>query len=129
MPGKTWNLTQIAAGLVVAGILGVASVASASNAPASTKPHVDTTKPHPVVYPKDSQRAGEQGSVVVRVYVDTKGKPIRFSVAKSSGYKDLDNGAIETAVNWSFVPATRNGEAVSDWAMVKIDYNLPKTPE
>ena len=129
MPGKTWNLTQIVASLAVAGVLGCASVASAGDASANTKPHVDTAKPHPVVYPKDSQRAGEEGSVVVRVYVDAKGKPIRFLVAKSSGYKDLDNGAVETAVNWSFVPATRNGEPVSDWAMVKIDYNLPKTPE
>lgn len=126
MVNEKRNLTRVAAALAMAVILGGASVANAGNASAITKPHVDTVKPHPVVYPKTSQRAGEEGSVVLRVYVDTDGKPSKIAVAKSSGFQDLDNGAVETALNWSFIPATRNGESVSDWTMVKIDYKLPK---
>lgn len=128
MSSKYRNFARVTAGLAFAVFLGVVSVASAGTAQASTEPHVDTTKPTPVVYPKESQRAGEEGSVVLRVYVDTYGKSSKLTVAKSSGFKDLDNGAVETAVNWHFIPATRNGEIVGDWMMLKIDYKLPERP-
>lgn len=88
---------------------------------------VDTSKPTPVVYPMAAQRAGEEGTVVVNVFVTQSGKPQRFNVAKSSGYPDLDDAAVATALNWKYVPAFRDGDSVADWAAVQVVYKLPKT--
>jgi protein TonB len=91
---------------------------------ASDKPHMDASKPAIVIYPKLSQSNGEQGSVVLNVYVRANGKPSRIGVAKSSGYSDLDNAAAQTAMNWNYIPAA-SGEA--DWTTVQIIYKLPET--
>ena len=40
----------------------------------------------------------------------------------------LDNAAVESVLNWRFIPAMRNGDTVSDWAAVKIVYQLPRLP-
>ncbi len=92
---------------------------------ADVAPKVDTSRPTPVVYPKGAQRAGEEGTVVLRVFVNTSGKPSRVNVVKSSGYPDLDNAAVETAFGWRYVPAIRDGDIASDWATVQVEYKLP----
>jgi TonB family protein len=108
--------------------VGIAAVAlSARVALADDRdPKVDTGNPTPVVYPQVAQSAGEEGTVVVRVYVSESGKPMRVSVAKSSGYADLDNAAVETAMNWRYVPAIRSGAIAADWANVQVVYKLPQ---
>jgi protein TonB len=73
----------------------------------------------------DAQQRGEQGTVVVSVYVTSSGKPQRFNVEKSSGYDDLDTAAIETAMNWHYLPAIRGGSTTSDWGNFQIVYKLP----
>ena len=107
----------------------VASMMSLGPAMADTSPKVDTTKPTPVVYPTGAQQAGEEGTVVLGVYVDDSGKAVKVDVAKSSGYGDLDNAAVETAFNWHYVPAIRGGETASDWARVQVVYKLPEAPQ
>lgn len=93
---------------------------------ANVAPKVDTSQPTPVVYPEQAQRAGEQGIVVLNVYVAWNGKPQKVDVAKSSGYRDLDNAAVETAANWHYVPALHDGNTASDWASVQVVYRLPE---
>jgi protein TonB len=102
---------------------------SVGSAWADTAPKVDTTKPTPVVYPQVSQRAGEEGTVVLAVYVNDSGQAEKIDVAKSSGYDDLDNAAVETAFNWHYVPAIRGGETASDWARVQVVYKLPASEQ
>jgi TonB family protein len=105
---------------VIALVLSAASALAADQAP-----KVDTSQPTPVVYPVTAQEAGEEGTVIVSVYVTDTGKPQRFNVARSSGYRDLDNAAIETAMNWHYVPAIRGGATTSDWGNFQIVYKLP----
>lgn len=93
---------------------------------ADAGPKVDTSKPTPVVYPVRAQSAGEEGTVILNVYVLSSGKPNRVSVAKSSGYDDLDTAAMQTAYNWHYIPANRGGDTVSDWAAVQVVYKLPE---
>ena len=90
-------------------------------------PKVDTSRPTPVVYPKESQARGEEGTVVLHVDVTSSGQPVRLQIVKSSGYADLDNAAMETAYNWHYVPAIRGGDTSEDWATVQIKYALPQT--
>lgn len=95
---------------------------------AETPPRVDATQPHAQVYPESAQASGEQGTVLVQVYVSPNGKVAKYSVAQSSGFGDLDNAALESVLNWRFVPATRDGDRISDWTVVKIIYQLPEAP-
>jgi periplasmic protein TonB len=102
------------------------AVAGTSAMAADGAPHVDRSQPTEVVYPTSAQTAGEEGTVIINVYVDSSGKPSRYGIAKSSGFADLDNAALETVMNWHYVPAQRGGDTVADWAQVDVVYKLPK---
>jgi len=96
---------------------------------AGTPPHVDMMQPHLQEYPDQAQVNGEQGTVLVSVYVRQDGKVAKYRIAQSSGFGDLDNAALESILNWRFVPATRDGgDRVADWTTVKIVYQLPQPP-
>ena len=95
--------------------------------PGDHAPKVDTSQPTPVVYPAAAQTAGEEGTVILRVYVEQSGHPVRVGVGQSSGFEDLDTAAVETAANWHYVPAVMDGETTGDWAQVRIDYRLPRS--
>ncbi|HWE06960.1 MAG TPA: energy transducer TonB [Rhizomicrobium sp.] len=98
------------------------SSASASESP----PSVDISRPHPQPpYPDSAQLNGEQGTVMVDVFVHPNGRAAKFKVSRSSGFTDLDNAAVEGVLNWRYLPAIRDGETVSDWTTVKIVFQLP----
>jgi TonB family protein len=99
-------------------------VAFAADAP----PRVDASFPNPQpAYPDSARWSGEQGTVFVRVYVGQDGRVDKYDLA-SSGFDDLDTAAVQSVLNWRFVPATRNGQLVSEWTMVKFVFHLPKPP-
>jgi protein TonB len=50
--------------------------------------------PPNLVYPARAKRAGEQGTAIVRAYVDASGVPVQVSIDKSSGHPALDEAAI-----------------------------------
>jgi TonB family protein len=101
-----------------------AAAVSAMDAP----PRVDATQPHTQLYPESAQASGEQGTVLVDVYVRPNGQIGKYALAQSSGYGDLDNAALQSVLNWRFIPARRNGDTVPDWTIVKIVYQLPPAP-
>ncbi len=105
------------------GIACSAGAAIASYLPA----HVDASMPHTQPgYPDSARASGEQGTVLVAVYVHPNGRISKYRVAQSSGFGDLDDAAVESVLAWRFVPATRDGDAVSDWATVRIVFQLPQ---
>jgi protein TonB len=108
--------------IALATLLGADSTALAADTPA----HVDSSYPnYQPPYPDGAQERGEQGVVMVDVYVRPNGRPKGARIAQSSGFYDLDTAAMQGVLNWRFVPATRDGEPVSDWTAVKIVYQLP----
>ena len=86
-------------------------------------PKVDTSQPTPVVYPEVAQRNGEEGTVVLDVQVRPSGRAETAQVVGSSGYRDLDNAAVETVLGWRFVPGD------SDTARVSVVYKLPQNAQ
>jgi TonB family protein len=98
---------------------------SASAFPGDHAPKVDTSRPTPVVYPVSAQSSGEEGTVVLKVYVLESGRPTRIGIGQSSGFQDLDTAAVQTAANWHYVPAVVDGSTADDWAQVRIDYRMP----
>src|ERR1700685_3362641 len=81
----------------------------------------------PPIYPDSAQLAGEQGDVLVDVRITSGGRPAGVRINQSSGFADLDNAAVETVLNWRFVPAIEDGDTVTSWTTVKIHYALPQT--
>jgi len=103
------------------GLLGATSLLAAG----TTSPaRVDPSQPAPVIYPTDAQTIGEQGNVVINVHITSAGRPSDVKLARSSGYRDLDTAALQTVLNWHYLPAVRDGDTVSDWTQVNVVYKL-----
>ena len=83
----------------------------------------DLQNPRPA-YPLMSKRLGEQGKVIVRVYIGADGLPQRAEIGKSSGYDRLDQAAISSVMRWKFVPGKRNGVAEAMWNNVPFNWVL-----
>ncbi|MFZ5793860.1 MAG: energy transducer TonB, partial [Pseudomonadota bacterium] len=83
--------------------------------------YLDNPKP---VYPPLSRRMGEEGKVVLRVFVDASGLPAQVEVRTSSGSERLDRAAVSAIGRWKFVPARQGSEAVAAWVLVPIVFSL-----
>nr|WP_231402567.1 energy transducer TonB [Caenimonas aquaedulcis] len=89
--------------------------------PSSQADYLNNPKP---AYPPLSKRLGEQGVVMVRVYIGADGVPQKAEVAKSSGFDRLDQAGINTVMTWRFVPGKRGGVAEAGWWQVPINFVL-----
>ncbi|HEX5801848.1 MAG TPA: energy transducer TonB [Azospira sp.] len=110
---------------------GTAS-ASLTTAPASapmvplSEPRFDAdylANPAPA-YPPLSRRLGEEGRVLLRVYVEASGRPGRIELKTSSDSPRLDAAAQDAVRRWQFVPARRGDDAVDAWVLVPVVFNL-----
>jgi periplasmic protein TonB len=75
-------------------------------------------------YPAAARRAGEQGTVVLRVVVTRDGTAARVEIDKSSGSPQLDAAARETVRAWRFTPARRGAETIESWIVVPVVFRL-----
>ncbi len=75
-------------------------------------------------YPLAARRAGEQGTVTLRVLIARDGLPARVELEKSSGSSHLDTAAREAVKTWRFEPARRGAEPFESWHLVPIVFRL-----
>lgn len=81
----------------------------------------------PPRYPVPALRAGQQGQVLLRVWVDETGRVQSVTIERSSGYPMLDRAAHQQVrTRWRFQPAQRDGHAIAAIALVPIDFTLPE---
>lgn len=81
----------------------------------------------PPTYPVAALRAGEFGTVILRILVDEQGLPTDVQIEKSSGVRALDQAALQhVRRTWRFVPAMRDGRAISAIALLPIRFSLPE---
>lgn len=73
-------------------------------------------------YPPASRRMGEEGRVMLRVYVSAKGRAERVEIKTSSGFDRLDRAAMDAVQDWRFVPARRGDEVVAAWVLVPVSF-------
>ncbi|HFK2919550.1 energy transducer TonB [Stenotrophomonas beteli] len=107
-----------------------APVAEAAPAAAGPAPAVAAnSQPMPIAgqspppsYPAAALRAGETGSVVVRVDVDATGYPNNATVIQRSGSRELDRAATDAVRRWRFTPAHSNGQPVPGSIEVPFDF-------
>ncbi|MDZ4185642.1 MAG: energy transducer TonB [Desulfuromonadales bacterium] len=64
-------------------------------------------------YPKQAERNGWAGTVLLNLSINAKGEVEKVGIAKSSGYKLLDQQACQSVGAWRFKPARRNGHAIA----------------
>lgn len=74
-------------------------------------------------YPRLAQRLGLEGSVLLRLAIDTSGKLTRVEVINGAG-NGFDEEAIQAIKRSSFSPALQNGRPVSCLALLKIRFQL-----
>jgi len=91
--------------------------------PASAVQYLETPPPE---YPRLSRRNNEAGRVIVRVFIDQGGVPRQVQLGKSSGFERLDTSALNAVLKFRFRPPTENGQPVSGWANVPVDFDLEK---
>ena len=75
-------------------------------------------------YPSMSRRMGEQGTVLVRAFINTDGRAEKAEIRTSSGYSRLDDAALATVQRWRYVPGKRAGVAEAMWFNVPIRFLL-----
>lgn len=80
-----------------------------------------------VIYPRQSQRQGETGLVIVRAYIGSGGgAPHSVQIEKSSGHARLDQAALAAVRKARFKPYAEKGQPVEGWALVPIRFELEK---
>ncbi|SFN88778.1 outer membrane transport energization protein TonB [Formivibrio citricus] len=106
-----------------------ATAAKTHTSPATgayTEPRFDTAylrNPAPA-YPPLSRRMGEEGKVLLRVFVESNGLPSQVQIKTSSGSQRLDQAAQDAVRRWTFTPARRGDTALAAWVIVPIVFNL-----
>lgn len=76
------------------------------------------------VYPALSRRLGEEGRVLLRVWVGPQGRTERVEVKESSGYQRLDQAAVEAAHQWRHRTGPASAPGQMEWQDVPVRYSL-----
>lgn len=97
------------------------------------KPEPRVTEPRPLAdqnaqpeYPREAQRRGVSGRVLLRVDVGADGAATNVDFVQRSGSPELDRAAMNAVRKWRFAPARRDGKPVASSVQVPIDFVLPK---
>ena len=103
-----------------------ATASGKAGAPSLVEPSADADylKNPPPAYPRASRRLGEQGTVIVRVFISTQGLPEKAEVRTSSGFARLDQAALEAVQRWRFVPGRRSGTPEAMWFNIPVRFVL-----
>ena len=75
-------------------------------------------------YPASAKSRGEQGTVFLKVEILVNGRVGFAEVAESSGYKSLDDAALEAVKRWRFKPAMKGTKAVICLAQIPVRFEL-----
>ena len=73
-------------------------------------------------YPKEAKKAGIEGSVEVKIFINEKGVVVNTIIIK--GIDGLNDAAIEAINKVRFEPAKKNGKKISVWVPSRIKFKL-----
>ncbi len=90
-------------------------------------PPVALNAESPIEYPRTLFEQGIEGSVLLRMYVDSTGTliPDSTEVFESSGYPALDSAAMAGSGQLRFSPALRDGEPIATAFLQPVDFRFP----
>lgn len=76
-----------------------------------------------IKYPEIAKRAGIQGKVLVRAYIDEKGNVVDVKILKSA-HEALDSAAVNAVLKTKFKPGMLRGETVKTQVAIPIVFTL-----
>jgi protein TonB len=76
------------------------------------------------LYPREAQRKGYQGEVVLKVEVLSNGQVGQIDVKRSSGHEILDRSALAAVKQWKFIPARKGENPVPFWVNIPVKFQL-----
>lgn len=80
-------------------------------------------KSPPPAYPEIARRAGVEGTVWVKIWVDKEGKAKKAQILKSDA-ELFNQPAIDAAMQWVFTPAVMNNGPVAVWVSIPFKFKL-----
>jgi protein TonB len=94
------------------------------------EPPVVTNAESPVRYPPVLFQQNTEGTVLLRLFVDSLGRiaPESTRVAEGSGVTGLDSAALAAVPAMKFAPARRNGRPVATSFLQPIQFRRPQHP-
>jgi periplasmic protein TonB len=118
---------QAAPSTPVAPAAPVQQATPAQEAPAPVTPprtdasHLNNPAPQ---YPALSRRLGEQGRVMLDVYILPDGSVGEIKLNRTSGFPRLDNAALQAVKSWKYVPAKRGDKPIPYWYVQPVSFVL-----
>ena len=83
----------------------------------------------PIVYPLDLWDEDVEGQVLLRVRVTDMGRVDSVEVLESSGYPGFDSAAARGALELEYRPARRDGQRITVWAKVPVEFTKNEAQE
>jgi protein TonB len=77
-----------------------------------------------VPYPGLARKRGQEGTVVLQVLVNRKGRVDDLKIETSSGFGLLDRAAVAAVKNWSFEPGRKDRDPEAMWVRVPVVFEL-----
>jgi len=78
-------------------------------------------------YPSRARKMGWEGTTLLRVLVNQKGKTKFIEISRSSGFATLDKAAIKAVKRWRFHPARSGDKSVESWVKIPIVFDLEES--
>ena len=75
-------------------------------------------------YPRKARRLGHEGTVMLKVLINEKGRVDDLTVLKSSGHTVLDRAALSAVRKWLFEPGTEGGIKKKMWVKIPVRFDL-----
>lgn len=76
-------------------------------------------------YPPSARQSGHEGTVRLKISLDSSGNPVQVQVVSSSGYSELDQSAVGfVKSNWKFHPAQKEGNNVAWTIITSVIFSL-----
>lgn len=82
---------------------------------------------HPVprpTYPASSKRLGQEGTVVLLLWVLEDGRVGDARIDRTSGFPQLDAAALRESRRWRFLPAQTEGKPLAAWYRIAVTFSL-----
>ncbi|MFW6138496.1 MAG: energy transducer TonB [Spirochaetota bacterium] len=76
------------------------------------------------VYPAAARARGYEGTVFLRIVIDDQGRVLSSSIEKSSGYRILDQSALQTSREWVFDPAAAGQKNIKADVIVPVSFKI-----
>lgn len=89
--------------------------------PRTDAAHLNNPRP---AYPALSRRLGEEGKVLLDVYILANGNVGEVKLNTTSGFSRLDNAALQAVRTWKFLPATQGAKPIAYWYLQPVSFNL-----